>query len=95
MPDISKHFRNRTYDSGNHVTIQLNMTFASPVDIQVELDAVRLGLCDKDIGELKGNMTEINLGEVEGSQRPRKHAFKHRFGDFFHHLAACNIDMWP
>ncbi len=93
MLGASKHFRNRTYEGWNHVAIKLNITFARPVDVQVELDTARLGLCHKDIRELQGNVTEILLDEMEGRQRPWKHTFEHGIGDFFHHLAASNIDV--
>ena len=90
-----KSFLGRTYKRGNHGTIELNVTITLPVNIQVEVDAARLGLRGQNIGECQGNVAEIYFGKVEACEWPWKHSLKHRIDHFLDDLAPGGIDMWP
>ena len=68
---------------------------ALPVNVHVELDAVRFSLGGKDVGQSHGDRTKVDLGEVERLQWTRKHGLEHGFGDLLGHLAAGSVDVGP
>lgn len=85
----------KTYNSRYHVSIQLNITLAVPIHIQVELDTIVSSLCDLDIGKHDWCGAKLNLGEMQSCQGTREHGLEHRFDNVLDHFAAGSLDVGP
>jgi hypothetical protein len=53
------------YYFGNVVPVQLDITYALPVQIQIQFDTLSLGLVDIYIGEADRDVSEVELDEAK------------------------------
>jgi hypothetical protein len=84
-----------TYKLRRHGSVQVNMTLAIPVGIQVDLDAIMRSLGDDDIGKHDRRGAEVELGEMQSRQRTWENGLEHRLNNVLDHVATGNIDVGP
>jgi hypothetical protein len=84
-----------TYKAGNHISIQLDIALAIPVNVHIKLDPIDFGLGDVDVAELDGNVPKVDLGEVERRQRSWQHRLEHWLDYLLYHVAPVHCHVRP
>lgn len=79
----------------DHGSVEFEVTLAVPCDVHVQRDASCGGPGHIDSGDLDGHWTQIQLGEVQAGQGPRKHGGEHGLDDLLDHAAGGDVDVGP